>query len=645
MKLQTLTWNNVLTEHDVNGAFNNFWETFSGFFNLQFPLKTVKFNKNVHRKNNFMTKGILISRSKKMELQKKAILYPDIFSTEFKNYRNLYNKIVKCSKKLSLESDFKKYKNNPKKTWDLLKETALGVNNSKINSIDEILDNGKLLTNNTEMANTFNEFFTSVGKKISDNIPATNIDPSSTITDLDENIRKFEFENIGPVWITDIVKKFANKSSPDLDGISLKFLKKIIDYIALPLSHIFTLSVSNGVFPEKLKECRIVPIFKGGDYKLCDNYRPISLVNTISKILEKVVAIKLTNYLQINKLLYEHQYGFQRGLSTEHNLTHVVNYIGNALNEGNYCIGIFLDLKKAFDVCSHSVLLSKLKKLGIMGRALDWFGSYLKNRRQRVDINGTYSFESTLNISVLQGTTLGPILFLCYINDLYTCTNLKLFMFADDTSCLTEGKNLNQLTNFVNVELQKISNWFTVNKMALNIAKTKYIIFRTPGKQIPVDLNPIVINSNMADEKQNPTKIQELIRVHNDAANDDDKFYKLLGVYFDEFLTFNKHVEILCAKLTRANFCLRRASSSLPLNLLKNLYHSLFHPHILYCLNITCCTSKSNLNRIKILQKKAIRIISKAKSNSHTNPLFLQNCILPLDEQISKSKINAFYSL
>ena len=170
-------------------------------------------------------------------------------------------------------------------------------------------------------------------------------------------------DNTGPIHLIDIVKSFDSKTSPDLDGLSLKFIKSVISDINIPLAHTFNLSLDQGIFPEKLKECRIVPIFKSGDPKICDNYRPISLVNTLSKILEKIVALKLTNHLQVNDLLYKHQYGFLRGKSTEHNLIHVVNYIANSLNNGKYCIGLFLDLKKAFDVCDHSILLKKTKKV------------------------------------------------------------------------------------------------------------------------------------------------------------------------------------------------------------------------------------------------------------------------------------------
>ena len=160
----------------------------------------------------------------------------------------------------------------------------------------------------------------------------------------------------------------------------MELIKFVAHEISTPLAHIFNLSIDSGKFPSALKKSRTVPIFKGGDAELCDNYRPISLQSSISKILEKMVATQLISHLELNNLLYEHQYGFLRGKSTEHNLLHVTNEIGKALNEGNFCIGLFLDLRKAFDVCSHEILLMKLEKLGIKDKALEWFESYLCNR-------------------------------------------------------------------------------------------------------------------------------------------------------------------------------------------------------------------------------------------------------------------------
>jgi hypothetical protein len=188
----------------------------------------------------------------------------------------------------------------------------------------------------------------------------------------------------------------------------------------------------------------VIPIFKTGDHAECDNYRPISLLSSISKVLEKIVAEKLIEHLLSNDLIYMHQYGFLPNRSAEQNLIQIVNYISDALNENMYCVGIFLDLKKAFDVCSHEILLKKLKKMGIQGIAYEWFASYLSNRAQCVDINGSFSDFLALDISVIQGSTLGPILFLCYINDFWSASTLFSVLFADDTTSLAKGKYLNE---------------------------------------------------------------------------------------------------------------------------------------------------------------------------------------------------------
>ncbi len=185
----------------------------------------------------------------------------------------------------------------------------------------------------------------------------------------------------------------------------------------------------------------------------------------MSKVLEKIVAEKLLFHLTSNDLIYTHQYGFLPKKSTEQNLMHILNYVTSALNDGMYCIGVFLDLKKAFDVCSHTILLAKLKRMGICDTALTWFKNYLSGRSQRVNIGDELSDPLDINISVMQGSILGPILFLCYINDFWTATNLFSVLFADDTTCLSKGKNLSELTAFVNIELKVLlkSIQFNIN--------------------------------------------------------------------------------------------------------------------------------------------------------------------------------------
>jgi len=205
------------------------------------------------------------------------------------------------------------------------------------------------------------------------------------------------------------IRQLVSKTSTDLDGISSKLLKAIQYEIEKPLAHIFALSLSSGTFPSQLKASRVIPIHKAGDTTNCDNYRPISLVNAFSKVLEKIVCTKLVNHLEQNKLIYKHL----KGRSTEHALMHITNKIGQALNENKYCVGVFLDLKKAFDVVPHSILLKKLEKLGITGTALEWFSSYLSNRTQKVEINGKLSDSTLLDaLSVFQGTSTSTFLML-----------------------------------------------------------------------------------------------------------------------------------------------------------------------------------------------------------------------------------------
>ena len=388
----------------------------------------------------------------------------------------------------------------------------------------------------------------------------------------------------------------------------------------------------------------MVPIHKAGDRTNCDNYRPITLVNTFSKILEKIVYNKLISHLESNQLIHKHQYGFQRQRSTEHALLHVLNTISTALNENKYCIGIFLDLKKAFDTVPHDILLKKLQKLGITGTALEWFTSYLSNRTQKVVVNDTLSDSQELNMSVFQGTCLGPILFLCFINDLPNATDLLAILYADDTTGLDSDSELPTLIARIQTELTKLSHWFTANKMSLNVSKTKYIIFHVPGKRIDPDLT-LEIDANLPDTPRNPDLITTVERIHSKHANHESKAFKLLGIYLDEHLNFNYHTATLTSKLSRACFFINRAKHTLSPKALKTLYTSFFHSHLLYCTNIYTCTSQTNITTIFKQQKKAIRILAKADYLEHTAPLFQRLCILPLEKIILQAKTTFMHSI
>jgi hypothetical protein len=306
------------------------------------------------------------------------------------------------------------------------------------------------------------------------------------------------------------------------------------------------------------------------------------------------------------------------------------------MNENMYCIGIFLDLKKAFDVCSHEILLKKLKKLGITGVAHKWFTNYLQGRTQCVDIEGNFSDFLNLDISVIQGSTLGPILFLCYINDFWNCTSMFSVLFADDTTSLAKGPVLKDLTQFVNSELQKMANWFRANKMSVNASKTKFIIFKTYNKQVNPEDCIVVYNSTEIGLPDDPNMIYPIERISNVSS---EKSFKLLGILLDENLSFKSHIDMLCSKISKSLYCINRLKNLLDRASLRKLYFSMVHSHLAYGINVYGCASATNLDKLKKMQKKAIRSICNANYRAHTAPLFKELKILPLDELIVYSNV------
>ncbi len=229
---------------------------------------------------------------------------------------------------------------------------------AKTSSIDSIKINNISTNDNQLIADEFNSFFATVGVNISNSILPTSLEPDDFIPP-NPNPPNLELGITSPATVFNTIANLTPKNSVDIDGLSIKLITHIAITICTPLSNIFNLSITTGTFPSKLKRSRTVPIFKSGDPESCDNYRPISLLSSISKILEKLISVQLVNQLELNNLLYKHQYGFQRKKSTEHNLLQISNYIFNALNNKEKCLGIFLDLKKTFDVCSHEILLKK----------------------------------------------------------------------------------------------------------------------------------------------------------------------------------------------------------------------------------------------------------------------------------------------
>ena len=282
--------------------------------------------------------------------------------------------------------------------------------------------NGKEVTGKKHIANGFNEFFAQVGSRLAADMP---VGMKSFSEYMHFNATSSMF--LDPTCadeVSNIVMGFKDKKSCGYDGLPMFIIKRINNFISTPLAHICNLTFLNGVFPDKMKIAKIIPLFKSGDSSLCTNYRPVSLLPQFSKILEKLFNVRLVSFLNRNNIIYNGQYGFRKDHSTAMALLDLVEEITNAIDSKKTTVGIFIDLKKPFDTVNHDILLQKLRIYGIRGQAISWLQSYLTNRKQYVHFNGSDSDMLKVLCGVPQGSILGPILFLIYINDICNVSHL-----------------------------------------------------------------------------------------------------------------------------------------------------------------------------------------------------------------------------
>ena len=506
---------------------------------IHFPFSSSKPTKNKNPLKPWMTISLVESRKKKHKLAAKKIKNPTPENIkEYQDFNNIYNKLRRKVKNEYYLLKFKYLEKNIKETWDTIR-SVLGESRKQNKIPDFFLDENVCVTGDLSIAEGFNKFFSEIGPKLSANIP----DVNATFKDFlgEEQTEQFVFKPLTPKDILEVGKTLKAKNSTGVDGLSGKILKEILPDIINPVCHLFNLSLHTGYLPPELKTARVVPIFKSGNEHSYDNYRPISLLPSLSKLLEKVVAKQMLSYLNKHDILYKLQFGFRKGHDTSQPVIHFLNNIQEALNKNipEYTVGCFLDLKKAFDTANHNILLQKMHHYGFRGISLTWFKNYLLDRTQVVNVNGTDSSPRNISVGVPQGSVLGPLLFLLLINDLPNSVNLlKVLLFADDTTLQASGSNLEALYKTINDQLTQAAVWFTCNKMTLNISKTKYIVFRTNN----MPLNPS-LNLSIGD------KLIE--RIGEDCITTSFKF---VGHVLDEFLAWKHHIVSVKRKIACANF-------------------------------------------------------------------------------------------
>ena len=331
----------------------------------------------------------------------------------------------------------------------------------------------------------------------------------------------------------------------------------------------------------------VIPIHKGDSKTYAGNYRPISLLPILGKILEKLMYSRLLNFLQKHNIIVDNQFGFQKNKSTEDALLVLQTKITEAIENKRVACAIFLDFAKAFDTVNHEILVNKLEYYGIRGTPLDWIISYLTNRKQCVNINGIKSELKKVVHGVPQGSILGPLLFLLYINDIVkSSTKLEYLLFADDTSLLISGKTFKEIEKTLNSELENISNWLKANKLSLNVSKSNILRFSS-GSNTQEPFN-VSIDGKKIEEKD---------------------FVKYLGILIDKNLSFSEHISKLSMKLNKGNSILYKLRHFITEDKIEQVYYAHIHSHINYGIGVWCGTTKTNINKIQNKQTKSLNIM------------------------------------
>ena len=287
---------------------------------------------------------------------------------------------------------------------------------SKTKHCEFIIENGRKVYDECQIANAYNNFYINIGPKLANDIDVrnTNCEYDTYVKDLSVSQTMF-IKPSSEQEILNIINKFANKGSEDVNGLSMKLLKQIIVYIIKPINFICNLSLNTGVFPEQMKIARVLPLFKSGDESSVSNYRPVSILPQLSKVLEKLFEKRLREYIKKQDVLFNGQYGFRKNRSTNTALVEVIDKITNAIDANKFCVGVFIDLKKAFDTVDHSLLLKKLRFYGVRGISSIFLESYLNNRKQFVNFKNVNSSEAVIKCGVPQGSILRPLLFTLYL--------------------------------------------------------------------------------------------------------------------------------------------------------------------------------------------------------------------------------------
>ena len=509
------------------------------------------------------------------------------FCEAYKVARNKTNKMVEKAKSRHFQHTINNNSNDPKQLWK-------GVNlirgkGSKTTNITSLEVEEETVTGDKNIAEVLNSFFVNVGPSLSKELPESQNNYADYLQYSTQN--SFTFDEVSENDTLKLLCSLKESKSTGPDKINARLVKDSAEVICPTLTKIFNSSLQQGIFPEDLKNATISPIYKNGDKSDCSNYRPISVLSNVAKILEKIVYNQLISYINENNILTNSQFGFRKSHSTTTSLLKSTNKWLLNIDKGLINGVLFLDPRKAFDTVDHKILIDKLKLYGITGNTLNWFISYLDKRYQTCKVNNVRSSRKLIECGVPQGSNLGPFLFLLYVNDLPNCIDqTEPSMFADDTNISTSAGSVEKLETQLNIDLDKIYRWLVANRLTLNVSKTEYMIIGSRHNLRKIDKDPVIKIGS-----------ETVKRVHTS---------KSLGVIIDDKLKWEDQIDSISKKVSRGIGAIKLIKPYVPKKCLSQVYNALVQPYFDYCSLVWQNCKLELQSKLQKLQNKAARIIT-----------------------------------